>query len=257
MSSSRSLLVLKFGGTALGTPMRIRRAAKRVAFLKANRHDVVVVVSALGQTTDSLIGLTERAIGHTPSPRSDRERDRILATGEDLAASLLAAAINEQHHAARSLRGGEAGLIGRGAHGGAALADLDRTPLQQLLDTRVIPVVSGFQAVRQDDHETVTLGRGTSDLTAVFLASRLCANECHLIKDVDGVFDADPNRCTNALRHDTLSYEALESIAVASEIVHAEAAALARSSGVRLRIYGYSAPFRVTQAHGTTVGAVA
>jgi aspartate kinase len=121
----------------------------------------------------------------------------------------------------------------------------------------VIPVVSGFQAARLHDHETITLGRGTSDLTAVFLAARLRAAECHLIKDVEGVFDVDPNRHAEARRHDRLSYAELEAIAAEAEIVHPRAATLAREAGVHLRIYGYKAPFRITEAHGTRVGEAA
>ena len=257
MPQHPSLLVLKFGGASLATPARVRRAARRVATLRARGHDLVVVASALGHATDRLLGLTVKAIGHQPSAISPREHDRILATGEDLAAALLAAAITAHGKAARSLRGGEAGLLATGDFGAATLFDLALSPLLDLLRAEVVPVVSGFQAVRLHDGETVTLGRGTSDLTAVFLAAKLGAAECHLVKDVDGVFDVDPNRFTEARRLEQLSYEALERIAASSEIVHAGAAALAREAGVHLRIYGYRAPFRVTAAHGTRVGTAA
>lgn len=254
MSVPKSLLVLKFGGASLATPARIRRAARRVAWLRAKGNDVVVVASALGHTTDRLLGLAGRAIGHPPSASSAREQDRILATGEDLAASLLAATITETGRAARSLRGGEAGLLATGDFGAGELLDLALSPILDLLRAQVVPVVSGFQAIRVHDGETVTLGRGTSDLTAVFLAAKLRAAECHLIKDVDGVYDSDPNRYAEARRHDTLSYEHLTAIAASSEIVHAGAARLAHSSGVRLRIYGYRAPNKVTDAYCTRVG---
>ena len=257
MPHSPSLLVLKFGGAALGTPGRIRRAARRITMLRAKGHDLVVVASALGHTTDRLLALTEKAVGHQPSATSLRELDRILATGEDLAAALLAAAITAQGSSARSLRGGEAGLLATGEHGAGVLKDLALSPLLDLLRAQVVPVVSGFQAVRVRDWETVTLGRGTSDLTAVFLAARLGAAECHLVKDVAGVFDLDPNRYAHARRHETLSYEALEQIAAEAQIVHPGAAALAREHGVHLRIYGYQAPFRVTEEHCTRVGEVA
>lgn len=180
--------------------------------------------------------------------------DRILATGEDLAAALLAATITGTGPAARSLRGGEAGLLATGDFGAGELVDLALSPILDLLRAQVVPVVSGFQAIRVEDGETVTLGRGTSDLTAVFLASKLRAAECHLIKDVDGVYDSDPNRFAGARKHDQLSYEDLTAIAASSEIVHAGAARLAHSSGVRLRIYGYRAPNKVTEEHCTRVG---
>jgi aspartate kinase len=260
MSDRNSLLVLKFGGAALGTPARIRRAARRVASFRARGHGVVVVASAVGHTTDRLLGLVAR-ITSSKHPRSTkheaRELDRVLTTGEDLAASLLAASISAHGPHARSLRGGEAGLLATGDFGAGQLLDLALSPLLDLLRAQVVPVVSGFQAVRLRDRETVTLGRGTSDLTAVFLTSRLRAGECHLIKDVDGVYDVDPNRFADARRHEALTYGELEAIAAGSQIVHPGAVALAREGGVHLRIYGYKAPFRITEAHCTRVGEAA
>ena len=256
MSHTRPLLVLKFGGAALGTPGRIRRAARRVALLRAQGHDLVVVASAIGHATDRLLAQFQRATSPQPSADSLRERDRLLATGEDHAAALLAAAISSHDRAARSLRGGEAGLLATGEFGAGVLQDLALSPLLDLLRAQVVPVVSGFQAIRITDGETLTLGRGTSDLTAVFLAARLGAAECHLVKDVAGVYDVDPNRFANAHRLETLSYDALQQIAEGSQIVHAGAVRLARESGVHLRIYGYQAPFRVTEEHCTRVGEV-
>jgi aspartate kinase len=260
MPQSRPLLVIKFGGASLATPARIRRAARRVAWLRARRHDLVVVASALGHTTDRLLGLAELA-APTKHPRSTkheaRELDRILATGEDLAAALLATAISSLGVHSRSLRGGEAGLVATGDFGTGVLHDLALSPLLDLLRAEVIPVVSGFQALRLNDGETLTLGRGTSDLTAVFLAAKLGAAECHLVKDVDGVFDVDPNRFAHARRLESLSYADLAAIAERSEIVHAGAATLAGQAGVHLRIYGYRAPFRITEAHCTRVGEAA
>lgn len=253
MSHRSKLIILKFGGASLGTPGRIRRAACRVASFRQRGHDVVVVVSAIGHTTDRLLALSGR-VGAEADPR---ELDRILATGEDLSAALLATAIAARGRAARSLRGGEAGLIARGDHGRGELLDLALSPILDLLRAQVVPVVSGFQALRLEDGETVTLGRGTSDLTAVFLASRLGATECHLVKDVDGVYDVDPNQFRDARRHASLTYNDLEAIARESQIVHAGAAALAREAGVHLRIYGYRAPFRITAEHCTSVGEAA
>lgn len=257
MPRPRSLLVLKFGGASLASPARLRRAARRVAKLRGRGHDVVVVASALGTATDRLLAQFDRAVCRQPTATSPRERDRLLATGEDHAAALLAGTIASCGRAARSLRGGEAGLLATGEFGAGVLRDLALSPLLDLLRAEVVPVVSGFQAIRIHDGETVTLGRGTSDLTAVFLAARLGAAECHLVKDVDGVYDVDPNRYAEARRHDTLSYAALETIAGRSEIVHAGAATLAREAGVRLRIYGYRAPFDLTDADCTRVGEAA
>jgi aspartate kinase len=219
-----------------------------------------VVVSAIGETTDRLLALAGRVATvdeAQPAGQRERELDRILATGEDLSAALLATAITALGRASRSLRGGEAGLIARGEHGRGELLDLALSPILDLLRAQVVPIVSGFQAIRLEDGETVTLGRGTSDLTAVFLAARLGAAECHLVKDVDGVYDVDPNRFGDARRHASLNYRDLETIAAESEIVHAGAATLARESQVHLRIYGYKAPFKITAAHCTTVGEAA
>ena len=257
MPLPRSLLVLKFGGAALGTPGRIRRAARRISALRAKEHDLVVVASALGHATDRLLAQFQKSASPHPTADSRRELDRLLATGEDHAAALLAAAITSNGRAARSLRGGEAGLLAIGEFGAGVLQDLALSPLLDLLRAQVVPVVSGFQAVRIADGETLTLGRGTSDLTAVFLAAKLGAAECHLVKDVDGVYDVDPNQFAHARRHERLSYEALEAITAQAQIVHAGAAALAREHGVHLRIYGYKAPFRVTEAHCTRVGEAA
>ena len=145
MSVTPHFLILKFGGAALGTPARIRLAARRVAWLRARGHDLVVVASALGHTTDRLLAQFDKAIGHQPSAIDARERDRLLATGEDHAAALLAAAITATGRAARSLRGGEAGLLASGEFGAGVLQDLALSPLLDLLRAQVIPVVSGFR----------------------------------------------------------------------------------------------------------------
>ncbi|MGB7212481.1 MAG: hypothetical protein WBC97_07625 [Gemmatimonadales bacterium] len=237
------LLVMKFGGTALGTPARVRRAARRLAAHRRAGADLVAVVSAPGHTTDRVL----RALAHvtrTASAIQTRETDRALATGEELSATLLAAALISLGHPARSFRGGEAGLCAEGPFGGGRLVDLDPAPLRRCLEAGIIPVVAGFQASAADQ-ETRTLGRGASDLTAVYLAARLGAEECHIVTDVDGVYDADPRRSADAHRHARLSHTALVSLTEAGAgIVHAGAALEALVSRVPLLVYGYTAPLR-------------
>lgn len=237
------LLVLKFGGTALGTPARLRRAARRIAAHRASGVDVLGVVSASGRTTDRILRTLTRIAGAFP-PAPDRETDRALSTGEELSAALIAAGLRALGHSARSFSGGEAGLHADGPFGGATLVHFDPGPLRQCLQDGIIPVVAGFQAIGPDG-EIRTLGRGASDLTAVYLATRLAARECHIVTDVDGVYDADPRQSATARRHAVLSHAAL--LALAQEgavIVHAGAAREALVSQVPLQVYSYDAPLR-------------
>ncbi|MGH7532679.1 MAG: hypothetical protein ACREL4_05245 [Gemmatimonadales bacterium] len=237
------LLVLKFGGTALGTPARIRRAARRLAAHRRAGADLVAVVSAPGHTTDRVLR-TLTQVTRVDSTIPTRETDRALATGEELSAALVAAALESLGHPARSFRGGEAGLGASGPFGAGRLVHFDPAPLRRCLDAGVIPVVAGFQAIGADQ-ETRTLGRGASDLTAVYLAARLGAAECHIVTDVDGVYDADPRLSANARRHTQLSHAALVSLAESgAEIVHAGAAHEALVSRVPLQVYGYTEPLR-------------
>ncbi|HEU4565682.1 MAG TPA: hypothetical protein VFS05_13570, partial [Gemmatimonadaceae bacterium] len=195
----RGVLAIKFGGTSLGTAARVRLAARRVSALRARGWRPVVVVSAAGSTTDRLLEHLGRVTGAPPAREEwraalcAREIDRALATGEDRSAALLAAALCARGVPAASVRAHEGVLVARGYHGAATLASLEPGAIAAALHSGVVPVVSGFQGVRRDG-ELVTLGRGSSDTTAVFLAAALGAAECHIITDVAGVFDADPRR---------------------------------------------------------------
>jgi aspartate kinase len=201
-------LVLKFGGTSLGTPARIRRAAERVAALHRKGRDVVAVVSARGHTTDRILKDLER-LGAEKAAAARRETDRVLATGEDLSAGLLAATLNTLGVPAKSLR---------------------------------VPVVSGFQGERAD-HETVTLGRGGSDTSAVAIAAALGSALCDIVTDVDAVYDRDPRRDPSAKAFVELTHEELLDLTAAgSQVVHPEAARLAQRHEVPLRVYSYNAP---------------
>lgn len=242
MSAAPQTVVVKFGGTSLGTPSRIRRAARRVASLVAGGRGVVVVVSAMGQTTDRILGTLGALVTRRGESGAGREVDRALATGEDLSAALLAAALHGLGVPARSLRGGEAGVRADGDFGAARVASVDARRLRSLLSRGVVPVVSGFQDER-DDREVATLGRGGSDTSAVAIAAALGAAPCHIVTDVDGVYDRDPRRHADARPLPRLSHEDLLALAGAgAEVVAPEAARLARAHRVPLRVLAYDAP---------------
>lgn len=257
LREERPVVVEKFGGASLGTPAKVRRAARRIAALHAAGRRVVVVVSAAGRTTDRILGRLV-AVGAAPAPGSAdslalrREADRALATGEDLSAALLAAALNVLGVPARSLRGGEAGIRARGRFGDARVARVDARQLRSLVSRGIVPVVSGFQG-ELPGHETATFGRGGSDTTAVALAAALGA-PCHLLKEVDGVFDRDPRTEATARPIPWLTYEALIALSSAgAKVVAPEAARLAHRHRVALRVLPLAAP-PLDETRGTTVG---
>ena len=237
--SVRPALVLKFGGTSLGSPARIRAAARRVAAHVRLGRRVAVVVSAMGHGTDRIVRLLSAV---SPCGRPDaREADRALATGEDLSAALLAAALAGAGVPARSLRGGEARVWAQGGFCGGRIEDVDPQPLRALLAAGVVPVVSGVQGAREDG-ETVTLGRGGSDTSAVAIAAALGA-DCHIVTDVDAVYDRDPNAHADARPIGSLDPLALVVLAESgARVVHAEAARLALAHRVPLRVYHFRAP---------------
>ncbi len=268
-------LVIKFGGTSLGTPGRIRRAARRVAALVDQGVEVVAVVSAVGRTTDRILKLAGQ-LGPWPAGTRGREVDRALATGEDLSAALLAASLNNLGRPARSLRGGEAGLVGEGPHGNAVPARFDPARVLGLFERGLVPVVSGFQAVNADG-ETVTLGRGGSDTTAVALSIGLGKarstrptpvdlrpprdlpdqpNEvaCEIVTDVPAVYDRDPRRDRAAKPLDRITHDELLALAESGgKVIHAVAARLAKLFHVPLRVYGYDSAI-TDRRGGTLVG---
>jgi len=233
------LVVLKFGGTSVGTARRVRLAARRIVAHVRRGRRVVVVVSAAGGATDRILARAARVSGGL-APAS-RELDRALATGEDRSASLLALAVESLGVPARSLRGGEAGLRAEGAHGAGRIEEVVAWGLFELLDAGVVPVVAGFQGVRGDG-ETVTLGRGASDATAVAVAAALGA-ECHLITDVSAVYDRDPNLDATARPYRRLDHAQLAALTAAgARVVQAEAARLAEITATPLWVYGWQAP---------------
>ncbi|HSJ24813.1 MAG TPA: hypothetical protein VK929_09110 [Longimicrobiales bacterium] len=235
-------LVIKFGGTSLSSRRRVRLAARRIHHHHRRGRLVVAVVSAAGRSTDALLAHVAGAAparGGMGAGRA-REVDRLLATGEDRSAALLAAALWSLAVPACSLRGGEAGVRAEGPWGGGSIRHVATSRLRRILESGVVPVVSGFQGQRPDG-ETVTLGRGGSDTTAVAIAAALDA-ECHIVTDVSAVHDRDPHLHPEARPLHRLSHGALVALVErGAQVVHPAAASLAAFGHVPLRIYHFAA----------------
>lgn len=193
----------------MATAERIRRVAERIVVTKKQGHDVVVVCSAMGDTTDELLDLAQQV---APAPPA-REMDMLLTSGERISNALVAMAIHSLGAEARSFTGSQAGVITTGAHGNAKIIDVTPGRLRQALDDGQIVLVAGFQGVSQDSKDVTTLGRGGSDTTAVALAAALEADVCEIYTDVDGVFTADPRIVPDAQRLEQVSYEEMLELA--------------------------------------------
>jgi len=198
-----ALIVQKYGGSSVADAASIKRVAKRIAEARRAGDDVVVVVSAMGDTTDELIDLATEV---TPVP-PQREMDILLTAGERISMSLLAMAIHSQGVSARSYTGQQAGVITDAAYGKAKIIDVAPSRIRQALDAGHVAIVAGFQGVNQETNDVTTLGRGGSDTTAVALAAALGADVCEIYTDVDGVFTADPRIVPAARKIDRISYE--------------------------------------------------
>jgi aspartate kinase len=198
-----ALVVQKYGGSSVADADRIRRVAERIVEAKKQGNDVVVVVSAMGDTTDNLLDLAQQVC---PAPPA-RELDMLLTAGERISNALVAMAIESLGAQARSFTGSQAGVITTAVHGKAKIIDVTPTRLRAALDEGQIVLVAGFQGVSQDTRDVTTLGRGGSDTTAVALAAALKADVCEIYTDVDGIFSADPRIVPNARRLDTVTFE--------------------------------------------------
>ncbi|MCP3817908.1 aspartate kinase [Streptomyces sp. A3M-1-3] len=197
------LVVQKYGGSSVADAEGIKRVAKRIVDAKKNGHQVVVVVSAMGDTTDELIDLAEQV---SPIP-AGREFDMLLTAGERISMALLAMAIKNLGHEAQSFTGSQAGVITDSVHNKARIIDVTPGRIRTALDEGNIAIVAGFQGVSQDKKDITTLGRGGSDTTAVALAAALDAEVCEIYTDVDGVFTADPRVVKKAQKIDWISFE--------------------------------------------------
>ncbi|MFD6897860.1 aspartate kinase [Rhodococcus sp. NPDC060086] len=204
-----ALVVQKYGGSSVATAERIRRVAERIVETKKAGNDVVVVVSAMGDTTDELLDLAQQVC---PAPPA-REMDMLLTSGERISNALVAMAIHSFGAEARSFTGSQAGVITTGSHGKAKIIDVTPGRVRTALDEGAIVLVAGFQGVSQDSKDITTLGRGGSDTTAVALAAALNADVCEIYTDVDGVFTADPRIVKDAQRLDKVSFEEMLELA--------------------------------------------
>jgi len=227
-----SIIVQKFGGTSVGTPERIKAVAKRVIATKAKTNHVVVVVSAMGDSTDDLIALA-KAITKMPS---EREYDALISTGENVSAALLAMAIQAEGHQAISLNGRQAGVKTENRYSKAKILSVDTTRIQQELDTNHIVIVTGFQGYN-DYADTTTIGRGGSDTSAVVLAAALGAEICEIYTDVDGVYTTDPRAVKTAKKLKEISYdEMLELASLGAKVLHPRSVECAKENNIILHV---------------------
>ncbi len=219
------IVVQKYGGSSVADAAGIKRVAQRIVNTRKAGHDVVVVVSAMGDTTDELRDLAEQV---TPLP-PPRELDMLLTAGERISMALVAMAIAALGHTAKSFTGSQAGVITDSAHGKAKIIDITPGRIEQAIGDGAIAIVAGFQGVSQDTKDITTLGRGASDTTAVALAAALGAEVCEIYSDVDGVFTADPRIVPTARKLDRLSVEEmLEMAASGAKILHLRCVEYAR-----------------------------
>jgi aspartate kinase len=236
------LVVQKYGGSSVADADCIKRVAQRIVDTRKAGNDVVVVVSAMGDTTDELLELAEQV---SPLPPG-RELDMLLTAGERISMALLAMAIGNLGFEARSFTGSQAGVITDSSHGRARIIDVSPGRIQTALDAGAIAIVAGFQGVSQDTKDITTLGRGGSDTTAVALAAALRAEVCEIYTDVDGVYTADPRIVSSAKKLSTISYEEmLEMAACGAKVLMLRCVEYARR---------YDVPVHVRSSFSTNEG---
>jgi len=239
-----ALVVQKYGGSSVATAERIRRVAERIVETKKQGNDVVVVVSAMGDTTDELLDLAQQ-VNPTPPPR---EMDMLLTSGERISNALVAMAISSLGAQAQSFTGSQAGVITTSSHGKAKIIDVTPGRVRSALDEGKIVLVAGFQGVSQDTKDVTTLGRGGSDTTAVALAAALNADVCEIYTDVDGVFTADPRIVPDARRLEKVSFEEmLEMAACGAKVLMLRCVEYARR---------YNVPVHVRSSYSTKPGTI-
>ncbi|WP_197321799.1 aspartate kinase [Saccharomonospora sp. NB11] len=228
-----ALVVQKYGGSSLESADRIKRVAERIVATKKAGNHVVVVCSAMGDTTDELLDLAQEV---NPVP-PEREMDMLLTAGERISNALVAMAISALGAEAWSFTGSQAGVVTTSVHGNARIIDVTPSRVTEALEQGYIALVAGFQGVAQDTKDITTLGRGGSDTTAVAVAAALNADVCEIYSDVDGVYSADPRIVSDARKLDTIPYEEmLELAASGSKILHLRSVEYARRYGVPIRV---------------------
>ena len=229
-----SLIVQKFGGSSVADAEGVKRVARRVVDTQKAGNDVVVVVSAMGDTTDELLDLAAEVTSNvTPS----RELDMLLTAGERISTAVLSMAINDLGAKAQSFTGSQAGMITDGVHGSARLVEVRPDRIRESVEAGNIAIVAGFQGMNRQSGDITTLGRGGSDTTAVALAAALNADVCEIYSDVDGVFTADPRIVPTAHKLDTItSEEMLEMAANGAKILHLRSVEYARRFNLKLHV---------------------
>ncbi|WP_434995804.1 aspartate kinase [Arthrobacter sp. Ld5] len=229
-----SLIVQKFGGSSVADADGIKRVAQRVVDTQAAGHQVVVVVSAMGDSTDELLDLADQV---SPASSDAREMDMLLSAGERISMALLAMAIHAAGASAQSFTGSQAGMITDAIHGKARIIDVSPHRIRTAIEKGDVAIVAGFQGMSRDSNDITTLGRGGSDTTAVALAAALDADVCEIYTDVDGVYTADPRVVASAQKIDTISSEEmLEMAASGAKILHLRCVEYARRFGVPLHV---------------------
>ncbi|KQV74453.1 aspartate kinase [Aeromicrobium sp. Root344] len=227
------IVVQKYGGSSVADATSIKRVAQRIVATKKAGHDVVVVVSAMGDTTDELIDLASQVAPLPPG----RELDMLLTAGERISMAVLAMAIGTLGQEARSFTGSQAGVITDSEHGRAKIIDVTPGRIEAALAEGAIAIVAGFQGVSQTTKDITTLGRGGSDTTAVALAAALHADVCEIYTDVDGIFTADPRIVPNARQIPRISYEEmLEMAANGAKILHLRCVEYARRNDMPIHV---------------------
>jgi aspartate kinase len=226
-------VVMKFGGTSVAGPDRLKAVARRLVEASEAGNRVVAVLSAMGQTTDELIDLAYQ-MSSRPNPR---ELDMLQSVGERISCSLAAMAIHDLGHEAISLTGSQAGIVTDTVHGKAKIVDVRARRIHEALDDDRIVLVAGFQGVSTATFDITTLGRGGSDTTAVALAAALGADACEIYTDVDGVYTADPRVVPEARKLHAVSYdEMLEMAASGAKVLQLRSVEFARNHGVKLHV---------------------
>jgi aspartate kinase len=226
-------VVMKFGGTSVADPEKVRNVAHRLVAARESGTRVVAVLSAMGSTTDDLLDLA-RQVSKRPEPR---ELDMLISVGERISCALAAMAIHDLGHQAISLTGSQAGIVTDTVHGKAKIVDVRARRIHEALDQDRIVLVAGFQGISADSFDVTTLGRGGSDTTAVALAAALGAQVCEVYTDVDGVYTADPRLVPNARKLDVLTYEEmLEMASSGARVMATRSIEVARSHNVRLHV---------------------
>ena len=227
------IIVQKYGGTSVGSVERIQTVADRVVHAREGGNDVVVVVSAMGHTTDELLAMASE-IATVPDPR---ELDMLLTAGERIAMSLLGIAINARGCRAASYTGSQAGIMTDHQHGQAKIVEIRPRRILEALEAGSVVVLAGFQGLSVSQFEITTLGRGGSDLTAVAMAAAIGAEVCEIYSDVAGIYTTDPRIEPAARKLDVVSYdEMLELAASGAHVLQSRSVEYARRTGVRLHV---------------------